>query len=208
MNAAMRVQVEALLRGEHSFDSFVRATSTWWTWRARWLLDSFPFPSWVTAEDLRQALLVGLWEALSCYDPGKTALEKAPTWIIWYAIDRAKKYGNKLRKARDVSSPGKFVLEETLWEESAGDRTLNRLTMLSGSNYQDDSTLVYRSIARSESKRRGTVEPLFAQAALEIAEYDVDLATSVVMADRTVAKTRTMARRVVVDHARALVAQN
>lgn len=104
----MRAELERLRLGQITFDEFARRTRSNRMQMARYLLKKWAAPLGVGLEDVEQELLVAIWQFLPKWDPTRgVGLER---YIVFNAIDRAKKWLHKQRNAyrRDDKSAGRY----------------------------------------------------------------------------------------------------
>jgi hypothetical protein len=91
--------------GDMTFAEMVRASKKTWENHAQYIARRWRGPNWHGLEDLEQELLLGAWRAIWDYDP---TVPNAPTidrYVIWNAVDRAKKRQHKARAVRLHGNP-------------------------------------------------------------------------------------------------------
>lgn len=114
--------VRDVFDGRVDFTTFARSTRDRWEKLADYLLGRWRAPRWYSREDVVQELLLGAWSRMWDFDPRRgVALAR---YVVWNAVDIAKKALHKVRGAyrRDDRSPS--VLPEVAVEsfgEDAGE---------------------------------------------------------------------------------------
>lgn len=92
--------LESLRDGRMPSGRFYANTHALWERIARSLLRRWSAPKWVTIEDLAQELRLGAWDAVWRYEPAYAAGGTIGRFVIWNAIDHAKKKLHKMRGAK------------------------------------------------------------------------------------------------------------
>lgn len=95
----MKAELIALRQGEMSFDEFAVATRREWRGLALMLLRRWEAPFAVDADDLVQELLVAAWQAVGSYDPEHKGRVTLKRYVVYSAVDKAKKWLHSQRKA-------------------------------------------------------------------------------------------------------------
>lgn len=99
MKRTMEKELEQLRAGQISGDAFVRATSGDWDALAASLVGRWEVPPGVDAEDMRQELLLAMWEkdAVGTWDPARAV--QLSRYVVWASATGAKAWLHKQRGA-------------------------------------------------------------------------------------------------------------
>ncbi len=89
--------VVSLRDGRTTFDDFARATKGRWLSLALYIMRRWRLPEAVEPQDVVQELLLGAWRAVWRYDPARGGT--ASRYVVWNAVDHAKKRVHKMRGA-------------------------------------------------------------------------------------------------------------
>lgn len=109
----MDYELLACRDGRMTFDELARRTRPNWEKLAQYLLRRWRSPTWVAdVEDVVQDLLLGAWVALKEWDPQHPAAAPLKSYVIFNAVDKAKKRVHTLRKAkrRDDKAPSRHMV--------------------------------------------------------------------------------------------------
>lgn len=197
-------RLEQLGRGEITFTQFARFTAPYWDRIARRLAQKHRVESSSCGvEDVRQMLLIGVWESTLGYDPARGAY---PSYAYKLAVLRAEKRIDQCLRRRDSTHPPRDVmrLSSSIDAEPDDDELRKPLTLVSSSDPYRYSELALHS--RSHACSRPGIEQRILHLALDRARFDADVAVSLIIADRTLTRSPTRARRLVHDYISALVA--
>lgn len=123
--------VRALHDGRCTFGEFCFSTSKRWRRYAMYIAKRWRLPDWVELEELEQELLLGAWRAVFDFNPHYgTSLER---YVVWNAIDKAKKRAHAMRGAAMGGSPdravSRFELTFARWGEHAEELAEERLSV-------------------------------------------------------------------------------
>lgn len=104
----------ALHGGRLSFSAFCQATAETWQRLAEGLYARWTPPAGCTVEDVRQELLLGVWQAVPKWNPCRATAANLPRFIVWNACARAKYWlhqqrGSNLHGRRD-GAPSRYPL--------------------------------------------------------------------------------------------------
>lgn len=104
----MKRELEQLRSGAWSFAQFRAATRREWELMAASLMRRWECPPAVDLEDVVQELLLNAWRFLPKFEPdrGKTLHQ----YIVFNAMDKAKKWMHKQRGGGGDSSPGRLAV--------------------------------------------------------------------------------------------------
>lgn len=133
--------------GGASFNAFVLATRPTWHRYAQYLARRWRGPVGVGLEDLEQEMLLAAWRAIATWDP--TRQKPIHEYVVYMAIDKAKKWLHKQRNAKRRSDhePGRFpVSYAALGLETAADEEWIA---------PPDDTTADDLMVRREAQRRG-----------------------------------------------------
>lgn len=94
-----RAQAVALYAGRTTFQEFALATRAHWERLALYIARRWRAPEWHSVEDVVQELLLGAWVSVWNYDPAKSVSGDIASYLVWNAVDKAKKKQHKARGA-------------------------------------------------------------------------------------------------------------
>jgi DNA-directed RNA polymerase specialized sigma24 family protein len=99
--------MEAVQRGELTWDAFFHLTRTDWIRLSVHVYRRWRLPVGVTVEDVEQELKCGAFAAAARWTPGRSAFH---AFVIWNAVTHAKKWIHTQRKAlrRDGHAPSRI----------------------------------------------------------------------------------------------------
>lgn len=104
---------DQLRQGQISFDRFARMTADYWKAQAVKQLARWAHPTDVAPEDLVQVMLMEAWIRSTTFDPAKggTAPAAYGRYLVWNAIDKAKKYLHRVRGAAGAryNAPSRYA---------------------------------------------------------------------------------------------------
>lgn len=92
----MEATATAVFEGRVSFEALVEKED--WGRLAGDLLNRWPAPGWVDKEDVVQELLIGAYEKIWEFQPDRGV--KIGRYVVWNAVDKAKKKIHKWRGAK------------------------------------------------------------------------------------------------------------
>ena len=92
----------ACQNGTITFEQLVEQTDMRWKNAAGYLAKRWTPPGWFTCEDLKQEVVLGVWEVLWKYEDGRGP--SFARFVAWNAMGRAKR---KLHKARGATLHGR-----------------------------------------------------------------------------------------------------
>lgn len=93
-------QLREVRDGSKSFDAFARETRRTWERLAEYVAGRWRLPRWASTADILQELLAGAWRAIWEYDPKRAKGATFPGYVIWNAVDAAKKQVHRWRGAK------------------------------------------------------------------------------------------------------------
>jgi hypothetical protein len=192
--ASVWSSLESLNRGELRFEQFVKLTGWYWERVAMQLTRRHRVSlSGVDFLDVYQMLLIGLWEStLGNYDPARGPF---PSYAYRLAIYRAEKRINQALRRSDSMKPSRDVMRapQVKIREGADDDEPS----LQLESQSVIPLIELRMHSQSVARRAPDLASKVAHVALERSGYDPDTAVSLILADRSVAKTVIGAKMVV-----------
>ena len=97
---SMERSAREMWEGKKTFAQFWTDTTAHWQGLASMLMRRWRAPAWVEREEIEQELMLGAWVAMTKYEPEKDIKRGGPAaFIVWNAVDKAKKKLHKLRGA-------------------------------------------------------------------------------------------------------------
>lgn len=210
MKKPYRDAFEGLLSGTITFDAFARATARLWVERAKYVMRHRSLPPAVSVDDVAQVMLLGAWQASRIYDASRTA--NGPTWACWYAVTRGTKWLDQQRQARwNMPSRHPIAYEPMVLETggSADEDSTSRLAAHLISCDPGESierVLDAQRVSELLASQLGDRQSRYAAAALRRSNFDLRLASSILYADGTIARTLPAAEQIVGQYADRLLA--
>lgn len=141
----MKQHLDALARGEVSFDEFARRTATDWTRLAGKVYSAWRrnLPVGVSLDDIRQEMLLHAWLAVGEYDTSRGGMS-LKSYVVYMACAKATRFVHEQRcaKRRDDHAPSRHpvTFTELLRIDDEPGKALDLL--LEDSSTQDPSELL------------------------------------------------------------------
>jgi hypothetical protein len=110
MSKRMALALKGFRAGEIGFTRFAAETREDWDKLAgKWftVFSRKGIPCGITEDDVRQEMLLAAWRAVQSYDPDHPGAKALEVHVVWNACNRATKWLNRQRKARDRRSPSR-----------------------------------------------------------------------------------------------------
>jgi hypothetical protein len=196
----------ALRGGQSTFAQFVQATRPHWKALSIYVVKRWDLPLWMDKEDVEQELHVAAWTFVGKFDDKRG--KKLEEFVVWNAIDKAKKVAHKARGANRHrgadGNPSMYERPFTTFERATDERGAAAERMLSGAAVEAHQE---RTAVREEGYKRartvcGKVRELLAVQALYHADDSLTEAAANLYEDY---ESRRLCRLGSEDHALSVV---
>ena len=160
--------------GRETFAKFVRATRSTWEALAKYLLRRWRVGAWADQEDVVQDLLLGAWEVLWRYEPGHANAPTLGGYVVYNALDKAKKRGvhhyrgASLSGNADANPSHVDLLASQVWGDDA-DRKLDAAG--TSPPEQEDAVSEREVITRALKTTKSAVERRVVETAATTGEF-------------------------------------